>query len=223
MERFGPGADRGGLLATPVVALLADDAAVGRSDATGGGAGAASGHAAFAAISAVNFTATSLTDTEVIATSLQVYGSLFLCLFGLFLVVRARCPSFYNLKRSYAHLAAPVDDNGPPPLAHAPFGPLSWTWRVFSVPYDDLAEQCGMDAACAIRLCEFGAKVSAVAVLTSLATLPAYKLYGTEITDDTAKEFSLANLPAGSHATITAALAAYVVFGAAMHLIDKVR
>lgn len=164
---------------------------------------------------AEDFNATSgQTDTEILRATCRLYGGLFLLLFLAFLVLRAVYPAAYNLKRSYAHLAVP--------LARAPFGSLSWTWRVFSVPCDDLAEQCGMDAATTVRLLECGIKLSLVAVGNSLYLFPIYKWMGHEAAGDPAKECSLSNLAQGHGGTVATAVAAYVFFAAAMHFVDKV-
>ena len=164
---------------------------------------------------AVDFNATAgQTDAEILRTTCRLYGGLFAALFAAFLVLRALYPSAYNLKRSYTHLAVP--------LARNPFGFLSWTWRVFAVPYDDIVEQCGMDAATTVRLFEFGIKLSLVAVANSLYLFPVYKVLGHEVAGDHAKEFSLSNLAQGHSGTVATTVAAYVLFIAAMYFIDKV-
>ena len=121
----------------------------------------------------------------------------------------------YNLKKSYEHLYIP--------LASRPFGMFSWMWSVFIVQYDDIAEQCGMDAVTTIRLFEFGVKISLVAVLNSVYLFPIYKYLGNVVVDDNAKEFSLSNLPTSHPGLIATTIAAYIFFLAAMHFIDKVR
>ena len=163
-----------------------------------------------------NFTANEgLTDTEVIRTTCKLYGSIFLVLFIVFLVVRQAYPGVYNLKKTYQHLHIP--------LASRPYGIISWMWSVFVVQYDDIAEQCGMDAVTTIRMFEFGIKISFVAVLNSAYLFPIYKVMGTVVTVDPVKEYSLSNLPSFHPGTIATAIAAYIFFGCAMHFIDKVR
>ena len=163
-----------------------------------------------------NFTATEgLTDTEIIRTTCKLYGSVFLALFVVFLVVRQAYPSVYNLKKTYEQLYIP--------LASQPYGMISWMWSVFVVQYDDIAEQCGMDAVTTIRMFEFGIKISFIAVLNSTYLFPIYKFMGTVVTNDNAKEFSLSNLPSYHNGTIATAIAAYIFFGFAMHFVDKVR
>jgi hypothetical protein len=107
------------------------------------------------------------------------------------------------------------------PLASRPFGMFSWMWSVFIVQYDDIAEQCGMDAVTTIRLFEFGAKISLVAVLNSVYLFPIYKYLGNVVVDDNAKEFSLSNLETSHPGLIATMIAAYIFFFAAMHFIDK--
>eukprot|EP00562_Extubocellulus_spinifer_P004070 CAMPEP_0178517898 /NCGR_PEP_ID=MMETSP0696-20121128/25950_1 /TAXON_ID=265572 /ORGANISM="Extubocellulus spinifer, Strain CCMP396" /LENGTH=936 /DNA_ID=CAMNT_0020148387 /DNA_START=89 /DNA_END=2899 /DNA_ORIENTATION=- len=161
-----------------------------------------------------NFTETEgLTDTEIIRTTCKLYGSVFLALFVVFLIVRQAFPSVYNLKKSYEHLYIP--------LASQPYGMISWMWSVFVVQYDDIAEQCGMDAVTTIRMFEFGVKISFVAVLNSAYLFPIYKYMGTVVTNDNAKELSLSNLPSFHNGTIATAIAAYIFFGCAMHFVDK--
>lgn len=95
-------------------------------------------------------------------------------------------------------------------------------WSVFIVQYDDIAEQCGMDAVTTIRLFEYGVKISAVAVLNSFYLFPIYKYMGNVVEGDNAKEISLSNLPTSHPALLATTFAAYVFFFAAMHFVDKV-
>ena len=94
-------------------------------------------------------------------------------------------------------------------------------WSVFVVQYDDIAQECGMDAVTTIRLFEFGVKISLVAVLNSFYLLPIYKYMGNVVEGDPAKEFSLSNLPQAHPALLATTFAAYIFFLATMHFIDK--
>ena len=98
---------------------------------------------------------------------------------------------------------------------------FSWMWSVFVVQYDDIAQECGMDAVTTIRLFEFGVKISLVAVLNSFYLLPIYKYMGNVVEGDPAKEFSLSNLPQAHPALLATTFAAYIFFLATMHFIDK--
>lgn len=79
-----------------------------------------------------------LSSSEIIRTTCKVYGSIFLVLFVIFLVARQRHPGVYNIKKTYPKLYVPLAENF--------FGPLVWCWKVFQIPYQDIADQCGMDA-----------------------------------------------------------------------------
>ena len=98
---------------------------------------------------------------------------------------------------------------------------FSWMWSVFVVQYDDIAQECGMDAVTTIRLFEFGVKISLVAVLNSFYLLPIYKYMGNVVEGDPAKEFSLSNLQQSHPALLATTFAAYIFFLATMHFIDK--
>ena len=104
------------------------------------------------------------------------------------------------------------------------FGPISWIWKVFGVSYHTIAEECGMDAATTIRLFEYGVKLSLVGVFNSIFLFPVYKFAGDQVamaTYDPVKELSLSNMKQGNLGTIATTVAAYIIFGVAMHLIDK--
>ena len=119
-----------------------------------------------------NFNETAgLTHTEILRTTCKVYGSLFLGLFVVFLFARSGFPGTYNIKNTYKELNCRV--------ALKSYGFFSWIWHIFTVQYEDIAEQCGMDAASTIRLLEFGAKLSFVGVINSFYLLPVYKYLGT--------------------------------------------
>ena len=157
-------------------------------------------------------TSTPLTDTEIVKQTCRVYGSIFLVVFLLFLFLRPRYPRIYNIKKSFPSLHSSLADDS--------FGAISWIWKVFSVSYEELAEHCGMDAMATIRLLEFGVKVSLVGVLNSVFLFPIYSLMGNSDTDPVTAN-SLGNLGQGSNGAYATTLAAYILFGAAMHFIDK--
>lgn len=158
-------------------------------------------------------TSTALTDTEVIESTVYLYGGIFAVLFLLFLLARPRFAHVYNPKKSFPALRAPVAENS--------FGPISWMWKVFDVDYDEIREQCGMDAASTVRILEMGVKLSLVGVFNSLFLAPVYSLMGNAVSGDLVKGVSLSNLRQGQHAAIAATVAAYVFFGALMRWIDK--
>lgn len=81
-----------------------------------------------------------------------------------------------------------------------------------------------MDAATTLRLFEFGVKMSLVGVFVSIFLFPVYKFAGDQVTMadyDPVKELSLSNMKQGNLGTIATTVAAYIIFGFAMHLIDK--
>lgn len=81
-----------------------------------------------------------------------------------------------------------------------------------------------MDAATTIRLFEYGVKLSLVGVFNSIFLFPVYKFAGDQVamaTYDPVKELSLSNMKQGNLGTIATTVAAYIIFGVAMHLIDK--
>ena len=81
-----------------------------------------------------------------------------------------------------------------------------------------------MDAATTLRLFEFGVKMSLVGVFVSIFLFPVYKFAGDQVTTadyDPVKELSLSNMKQGNLGTIATTVAAYIIFGVAMHLIDK--
>jgi hypothetical protein len=157
-------------------------------------------------------TTTNLTDTEIVKQTCKVYGSIFLMLFVLFLLVRPRYPKVYNIKKSYLALNSSI--------ANDSFGSISWMWKVFSISYEDLAEQCGMDAMTTIRLLEFGVKLSLVGVFNSMYLFPIYALMGSHDSDPV-KGISLGNVGQGSNGAYATTFSAYILFGAAMYMIGK--
>ncbi|KAL7542895.1 hypothetical protein ACHAWF_007273 [Thalassiosira exigua] len=154
-----------------------------------------------------------LTETAILQQTCAVYGSASLALFVAFLIVRPLFPRVYNPKKAFpAHRVALADD---------PFGRLSWTWRVFGASYDDIREQCGMDAVTTVRMLEFGAKASLVCVFNSTFLFCAYAFLGDAVRNDPVRELSLSNLDQGSRGTVATAVAAYAFFGAAMYFVRK--
>jgi len=192
-----------------------------------------------------------LTDTEILRTTCKLYGSIFAVLFVLFLLVRNMKPEIFNLKKTCRELSTPVAEVRFPLffclrqsrfflLSHSFHshitritfthtkqefhGPISWIWKVFGVSYNTIAEECGMDAATTIRLFELGVKLSLVGVFNSIFLFPVYKFSGDQVTMatyDPVKQLSLSNMKQGNIGTIATTVAAYIIFGVAMHLIDK--
>jgi hypothetical protein len=151
---------------------------------------------------------TALTATEIVKQTCRVYGSVFLAMFVIFLILRPRYPHIYNLRKTYDALRSPIADDS--------FGTISWVWKVFSVSYEDLAEYCGMDAVTTIRLLEYGVKLSLVGVFNSMFLFPIYALMGSH-NSDPVEGISIGNLGQGSNGAYATTIAAYILFGAAMY------
>ncbi|KAL7535283.1 hypothetical protein ACHAWF_005124 [Thalassiosira exigua] len=160
-----------------------------------------------------NSTTDQLTQTTIIKQTLTVYGSAFAVLFVIFLIVRPIHPRVYNLKKNFPDYHVAVADDA--------FGRVSWMWRVFGVSYDDIREQCGMDAVTTVRLLEFGVKLSLVCMFNSIFLFPIYASMGNMIQSDPVMKLGIGNLPSHSHGSLATTFAAYIFFGLAMHFIDK--
>lgn len=172
--------------------------------------------------------ASTVTQTETLRTTCEIYVSIFAGLFLIFILVRPKYPRFYNIKKSYANLSTPI--------AQESYGHVSWMWKVFTqFSYEMIADQCGMDAVTTIRLLEFGVKLSAVGIFNSIYLMPIYSSMGnmTSVTNlasdyqnitqayDPVVAVSLSNLPQGSSAAYATTFSAYIFFGFAMYFIAK--
>ena len=166
-------------------------------------------------------TSDELTQTAIIRTTCLIYVSIFGALFLLFLAVRNFNPGVYNIKKSHPENAKLNNE-----IANDFYGPISWIWKIYNVDYDEICEQCGMDAATTIRILESGVKLSFVGVFNSAFLVPVYALLGDEVAtsesgeeEDPVKNISLSNLEQGSVGAIATTIAAYILFGAAMYFI----
>uniref|UniRef100_A0A7S2M4L9 CSC1/OSCA1-like 7TM region domain-containing protein n=1 Tax=Skeletonema marinoi TaxID=267567 RepID=A0A7S2M4L9_9STRA len=164
-----------------------------------------------------NTTATTeTTQTEILQTTCQIYVSIYMILFILFIFLRPKFPRLYNIKQSNEKLNTPI--------AQESYGHLAWIFKTFQFNYDEIASQCGMDAVTTIRLLELGVKLSCVAVVNSIYLMPIYKFTGVggseeEGISDPVMEVSLSNLSQGSNSIYATTMAAYIFFGSAMYLI----
>jgi hypothetical protein len=159
-------------------------------------------------------TAATSSQTELIKNTCKLYLSIFAALFIVFLLVRHRYPRVYNFKESFPAFHTPVADDF--------FGGFSWMYKVFTVSYDDIREQCGMDAMTTIRVLESGVKLSLVGIFNSFFLFPIYSSMGESNNDsDPMYTLSLSNLSVGSTGTIATTVAAYTLFGAAMFFIAQ--
>lgn len=156
---------------------------------------------------------TDLPMTEILRTTLRVYGGLFLLLMAVFCFVRKRHPSAYNVLGSVEEFRTP--------LSAETFGSVSWMWKVFSISDEDMFEHCGMDAAAFIRSLRFGMKVACVGMFNSIYLIPTYATSGDRngATDDRLERAGLGFVKSTSNSLLAATIAAYIVFGATMKLI----
>lgn len=151
-----------------------------------------------------------ITQTEMIRNACILYGSIFIALFILFIIVRPCYPKVYNIKKSYPKLQTlhreeeerdseggdrideneyhTVDnDNNLPNInddinspnnnnnnntseavCNNSYGILSWIYKIYDIDYNDICDQCGVDAVTTIRLLEMGVKLSLVGVFNSV-------------------------------------------------------
>mmetsp|Transcript_21387 Transcript_21387/g.59271 ORF Transcript_21387/g.59271 Transcript_21387/m.59271 type:complete len:154 (-) Transcript_21387:1518-1979(-) len=109
---------------------------------------------------------TELDESQILRDAVVVYGGLMLLIVFVFSFVRRRYPKIYNI-RSYVE-GIETD------LAKDQFGLFSWVWGVYTIVDDQLMEECGLDAACFVRLIQMGWRLSLVGIFTSLFLLPVY-------------------------------------------------
>ena len=151
-----------------------------------------------------------ITQTEMIRNACILYGSVFIALFILFIIVRPCYPKIYNIKKSYPKLqtlhreekesgedreggerideneyhtvdndntlpninddiaSSPNNNNSTEAVCNNSYGPISWIYKIYDASYDDICDQCGVDAVTTIRLLEMGVKLSLVGVFNSV-------------------------------------------------------
>lgn len=170
-----------------------------------------------------------LKDSEVLLSTLKIYGTLALVMFTAYAFVRKRFPLAYNV-RGNAGPYSP-DDTIACSMASTYFGKftsVSWTYAIFGLSHEDIYESAGLDAVCVVRLLELGLKLSLVGMLQSVYLFPIYYWIGEHVyhpatasITDPLQNISLANIPPGHHSSIATTVAAYVFFMTAMYLILK--
>jgi len=156
-----------------------------------------------------NNSASTITQTEMIRNACILYGSIFIALFILFIIVRPCYPKVYNIKKSYPKLQqlhreekesgedreggdrideneyhAVDNDNNLPNInddinssnnnntseavCNDSYGMISWMYKQYDASYDQICDECGVDAVTTIRLLEMGVKLSLVGVFNSV-------------------------------------------------------
>lgn len=154
-------------------------------------------------------------DSSILRTSILIYGGILLGIIIVFSWLRRRFPKVYNV-RSWV-------DSLKTFLAEDQYKCFSWMWRVYAIADDDIMEECGMDAACFIRLLQMGFRLSMVGVFNTIWLLPIYvtapwSSETADVTDGVVKT-TVAHVPPGSDRLYATVLASYILFGYTMYLI----
>ena len=168
-----------------------------------------------------------LKDSEILFSTLKIYGTLALVLFTAYAFLRKRFPFAYNV-RGNAGPYSP-DDTIACSMASTyfeKFTSVSWAYAIFGLSHDEIYQSAGLDAVCVVRLLELGLKLSLVGMLQSVYLFPIYYWIGEHVyhpatasITDPLQNISLANLPPGHHSAIATTVAAYIFFATAMYLI----
>lgn len=90
-------------------------------------------------------------DSEILRNTFVVYGGAMMAIILLFCWARRRFPNVYNLR----HWVEPIQSS----LAENQHGFFSWMWKIYMVTDDEILQECGMDAACFIRIAQMGFKL----------------------------------------------------------------
>jgi len=64
--------------------------------------------------------------------------------------------------------SSPINNNNTEAVCNNSYGIISWIYKIYDVSYDDICDQCGVDAVTTIRLLEMGVKLSLVGVFNSV-------------------------------------------------------
>jgi len=169
----------------------------------------------------------SVTPTQIIASTFKIYGSIFLVIFAVFLLLRAKFPLTYTFNsRALKHIT---------PLSKSRYGSLQWIYKVFTFTDEEIFENCGMSAIVYLRFLRLGFKLSCVGIFNSFFLIPA-NLHGCNIDPssllvdeaanatcldmtDPVEQISLSHVSPGSHNVWATIVAAYIIFGSAMYFI----
>lgn len=158
------------------------------------------------------------TNTEVLVSTIKIYGSIYLALTAAFCVVRKLYPRLFNIRSWVPGLQCDLAKN-------SNYGWVSWLWEVFYVDDDDVMEQCGMDALCFIRSITIGRKLAMVGCFHAIWLIPVYYTANeseeTAYLEDNLALVSAAALPPNSPRFLATVICAYTVFGYAMVLIKR--
>jgi hypothetical protein len=154
-------------------------------------------------------------DSSIIRETLRLYGSLYLCCFLLYCVLRKRYTRLFNVRSWVPELECE--------LAKREYGFFNWFWKVFDVTDEELFKDCGMDAMCFLRALRMGRKLSLCGCFNAVWLIPVYAT--AKESDETAyltdlwDEISISNLPSSSPRFLATVLASYILFFYAMYLL----
>eukprot|EP00522_Entomoneis_paludosa_P010249 CAMPEP_0172440364 /NCGR_PEP_ID=MMETSP1065-20121228/1000_1 /TAXON_ID=265537 /ORGANISM="Amphiprora paludosa, Strain CCMP125" /LENGTH=974 /DNA_ID=CAMNT_0013189155 /DNA_START=177 /DNA_END=3101 /DNA_ORIENTATION=- len=157
---------------------------------------------------------TEFEESEILRDSLVIYGGLLTLIVLLFSFLRRRCPRIYNI-RSW------IDDLKTDLAANDQFGFFSWLFQVYVVTDDEIMQECGLDAACFVRLIQMGYRLSLVGIFNALWLLPVYLTAEdsseTESVSDRVVRTTVAHVPSSSPRLYATVIAAYILFGYTMY------
>ena len=87
-------------------------------------------------------------DSKVLRDSIIIYGGLLVGIIIVFSWLRRRFPNAYNV-RSWSPDYKTY-------LAEDQYRFFSWMWRLYMITDDEIMDECGLDAACFVRLIQMG-------------------------------------------------------------------
>ena len=170
-----------------------------------------------------------LQDSEILLSTLKIYGTLALIMFTAYAFLRKRFPLAYNVRGN----AGPYSPDETIACSVAStyfdrFTSVSWTYAIFGLTHEEIFDSSGLDAVAVVRILELGLKLSLVGMLQSVYLFPVYYWIGEHVyhpatasITDPLQNISLANIPPGHHSAIATTVAAYIFFAAAMYLVLK--
>ena len=159
------------------------------------------------------------TTGEVILLSLQIYGSIFLFSFGIYVLVRPWFPLAFNFCNSTREYNTK--------LAREHYGHIAWVWKIFQYSDEEIFENCGLTAAVFLRFLALGLKVAGIGIFNSIYLMP-INLSGCNVENDEChkinddiEHFGLGNVSQGNSKIIATTVSAYVIFLSTLYLLHK--
>ena len=162
-----------------------------------------------------------ISSTSIIALTFKIYGTSFLGLVILFVIIRPWYPLIFNYCNTVATFRTPLNQGH--------FGHINWIWTVFQCSQKDVFLHCGMDAIVIIRFLSIGLKLSMIGVLNSIFLIPVnFSACKKHVVNDlcnsltdTVDRVGVGNVPKSSRSLLASVMAAYILFISAMFLIVK--